>query len=91
MTYRYLIATLLLCSCDFREPVGPQPNPSACADACATLARLGCESAKPTDAGESCEQVCRTVEESGTITSCPAQVVRARTCEEAETLSQCAE
>lgn len=46
------------------EPVPtpwPVPEPddaSACADACRRLRALGCEAAKPTTAGGTCEDVC---------------------------------
>lgn len=91
---RALILAALLCSCDFREARNPEPlveggTEADCQAACKTLERLGCATAAPTDDGGDCISVCMNVESSGTITTCPAQVARARDCAEAEILSQC--
>ncbi len=72
------------------EPTGPPlGDASPCHAACETLARLLCPEARPTDAGDSCESVCESVAESGTITLCPGRVAGAKDCDEARRRSQC--
>lgn len=50
-------AALIAIQCGTPKPA-PTPTGSTCADACATLTKLGCEEAKPTDAGATCVEVC---------------------------------
>lgn len=82
-------AALMLCAghCDTPPAdVRPKPveagTPEDCAAACAHMAQLGCEEAKPTPKGATCEDVCNNVESSGTITLSPACVVKITKCEE---------
>lgn len=49
------------------ENTGGSATTSACERACARLAELRCESAKPTKAGTTCSQVCENTNASGTL------------------------
>lgn len=90
MGNRLLGVLALLCACSATpHPDRPEPQPHACKAACETLERLGCESAKPTATGGTCEANCMNIEMSGAISMCPVQVARSRDCVEAEALSQC--
>lgn len=75
---------------------GPEPSPSPvpaddrCSRACARLTLLaqvsesGCDAARPTEAGASCEDVCRHVLEQGTVLVDTDCILRAQTCAEAD-------
>lgn len=61
---------LLACGCHpLPEPVDPvDPAPDAdCAEVCARMEFLGCESAKPTPEGTPCARVCQDIQDSGLI------------------------
>lgn len=83
------IATLLLLGarCE-NTPTRPKPvdagTPADCDAACAHMAELGCEEAKPTPKGTTCEQVCKDIEGSGTVTLNPACVVGISRCDQVE-------
>jgi hypothetical protein len=68
---RWLCASLLLvlsCSPTLPRPAPtPDPGASTCDSACTKLRELGCDEAKPTAKGASCEQVCLNVMTSGVI------------------------
>ena len=76
--------------CDLRPTPEPKPapdvfvppvlEPSGCERACARLADLGCEEGKPTDAGESCADVCANAAEHLDL-EC---VARAQSCAEVD-------
>ena len=70
---------------------GSQPtdagDPDACAAACATLDRLGCEASNPTPEGGSCVAVCLNVETSGYVTLHPACVAVSTSCDAAAACS----
>jgi hypothetical protein len=66
------------------HPIMPEV---ACSNACARLAELGCESAKPTPEGTTCEQICYDTEASGFSTMHPKCVAEATSCEDADHVS----
>ena len=53
-----LLSMVLLISCGPKPPPDPPPSPAGCDGACATLERLGCPEAAPTDDGVSCAELC---------------------------------
>lgn len=55
-----------------------------CADACARLTALGCEGAKPTPSGATCQQVCENAQSSGIITWDLKCVTEAGCCDAAD-------
>ena len=55
---RYALALLFLAAC--HTPT-KRPTGATCADVCARGAALGCEYAKPSPGGVSCEAVCKDV------------------------------
>jgi len=57
---RALIVAVALAAahCGPPSPPAPTPTNATCADACATLERIGCEEAQPTDEGATCVEVC---------------------------------
>lgn len=57
-------AAMLLIACSPAVVPTPPPEPT-CADACAHLLDLGCESGLPTDEGASCQEVCENAESLG--------------------------
>lgn len=78
---RLLVAVALaLTACELPPP--QPPTVDGCAAACENLRRLGCPEGQPTDAGESCEQVCDNAQASPAPlpTAC---VARAASCDEA--------
>ena len=52
----------------------------SCAHACARLRELDCPGGEPTDAGTTCEEVCRDTEASGVARFCPDDVAQITTC-----------
>lgn len=60
---------LLVCACPPKPPPVPPapPGPSDCRAVCAHEADLGCEAAKPTAGGASCEAICENVQRSSII------------------------
>lgn len=88
--FRALALASILAACtpppEPLNPDLPSKRPEAgshddCTAACAHLAELGCEEARPTPAGATCVQVCDNVEQSGATTLDVACVERAPTCE----------
>lgn len=85
-----LLPLLLAAQCQTPTPTpGPDPTPvpppaGSCAVACARLRELGCEAAKPTEAGASCEAVCEYVNSSGTLQLDTGCVAAAASCEAAD-------
>ncbi len=82
-----VFALAVLTSCT-PEPVvippkeRPEPGtPADCTTACARLEHLGCEEAKPTPAGATCEDVCNNVQQSGATALDLACVIDAGSCE----------
>lgn len=83
-----LAIALLLTACgpDVWTPIAPPPrerpdaDAATCPDACARLAALDCDEAKPTPGGATCERVCRNIQESGATALDLACVVRAASC-----------
>jgi hypothetical protein len=71
-----VLAFFALSGCAPVAPIGPDPDATSsapearrgtCAAACANMARLGCEAASPTPEGDSCEDVCKSVQASGIV------------------------
>lgn len=88
-----LLPLLLVVAACVDPPTDPKPRPvvpregAGCPEMCAHLRQLGCETGKPTDAGVTCESFCaHTLREGFDLH--PGCVVGARTCDEAEWLSQ---
>lgn len=57
-------------------------TPADCKAACDHLRSLGCEEGNPTPKGATCEDVCNSVESSGTVTLDPGCVANIAKCEE---------
>jgi hypothetical protein len=84
---------LWLASCGHVPPPPPLPPGGAtCSTACArgralvgTDGKPGCEWARPTPSGATCEAVCESFEASGTLTYGVECVTTAPTCDAAET------
>lgn len=57
-----ILLVILFAGCHVLEPVEPEPK-SSCTEACANLARLGCE---PSDCAPRCEQQNGEVDDFGT-------------------------
>lgn len=55
---RIFLLALLIAGCVHVPPPRPIDGAATCADACNRGADLGCEFAKPTPQGSSCEEVC---------------------------------
>lgn len=81
-----LALALVACGPDVWTPSGPPPKerPPAdaadCPEACAHLAQLGCDEAKPTPGGATCLDVCVSVQQSEATALDLACVVRAESC-----------
>jgi len=93
-TFVVVLATLVSAATCEERPVPPRPPAgdggtiADCDRMCAVLERLGCESKwsiEPEDGA--CEVFCRDAETLGPSV-CPALVATARSCEEADALSQ---
>lgn len=56
------IAAVLAGACSSAVIQPKPPHEASCADACAHLRALGCESGELTDDGASCEDVCENLE-----------------------------
>jgi hypothetical protein len=83
-----LAACLAALACTARpSPHTPADIAAACATACAHLEHLGCETAQPTPAGESCSAVCESTESSGWTSMHPECIPLATTCDAADSLS----
>ena len=67
-------------------PVQPPGTEEDCKAACAHLEQLGCDDSW---GGADCVEACWNIESSGAFTVCPRDIVKARTCEEADRASQC--
>lgn len=65
-----LALALVACGPDVFTPTGPPPkerpdaDSAGCPEACAHLAHLGCDEAKPTPGGATCLDVCVSVQQS---------------------------
>lgn len=81
-----LALVLAACGPDVWTPAGPPPkerppaDAAGCPEACAHLAQLGCDEAKPTPGGATCLDVCVSVQRSEATALDIACVVSAATC-----------
>lgn len=84
-----LALALVACGPDVFTPTGPPPkerpdaDSAGCPEACAQLAQLGCDEAKPTPGGATCLDVCVSVQQSEATALDLACVVGAASCEAA--------
>lgn len=85
MAWRAALVMILLAGCTWRTPRAPEPVPDAgCAEACTTLAELGCYVAG--DCAETCERLQGQADDTGEPiraldTEC---IAGAETCQEVE-------
>ncbi len=77
---RHLLIALALASCS--PPIAPAPA-TPCEAACARLAELGCEEAKPSPGGVACLVVCERAASQNVDLTCGGTVARATSCEAA--------
>lgn len=81
---RFLLVLVLLLGCAGvrTPPVAVEPTDTAkCPEACAHLAKLGCEEAKRLDDGTTCTQFCQITQKQGHALR-PACVVTIKSCSE---------
>lgn len=82
-----LVGAMLIVALTGCATVPPQPTPvgaSSCETACARLAQLGCNAAKPTSMGTPCATVCANVETSGVVSYSVECVTTAESCAAAD-------
>lgn len=81
-----LALALVACGPDVFTPSGPPPkdrppaDAAGCPEACAHLAQLGCDEAKPIPGGATCLDVCVSVQQSEATALDLACVTRAPSC-----------